>query len=68
MTVDVSRFRPALDSPCLPPDVDVIKSRRPSDPYAVYVFVSVKDSGPGIVPEDLALLFQRSVSNQQCQR
>jgi len=59
ITVDVSRFSPALDSPCCPPDVEVTKSRRPSDPLAIYVFVSVKDSGPGIMPEDLLLLFQR---------
>ncbi|KAG8708524.1 hypothetical protein FRC09_001212, partial [Ceratobasidium sp. 395] len=59
-------FDPPTDDSCAPP---LISARRasysrspdpdPPNSIPVYVYVSVKDSGPGLQKEDLALLFQR---------
>lgn len=55
VTVDVS-FDPPREGTCLPPLEDKI----PEDPAApIYLYISVKDSGPGLHPDDLALLFKR---------
>ncbi|KAG8766784.1 hypothetical protein FRC12_006659 [Ceratobasidium sp. 428] len=59
-------FDPPADDSCAPP---LISARRasysrspdpdPPNSIPVYIYVSVKDSGPGLQKEDLALLFQR---------
>jgi len=55
VTVDVS-FRPPKEGTCLPPKED----RIPDNPAApLYLYVAVKDSGPGLKPDDLTVLFQR---------
>ncbi|THH05145.1 hypothetical protein EW145_g5011 [Phellinidium pouzarii] len=63
VTVDVSRRAPSPDGPCVPPDVsDDSEDSAPLDPDSpnqIFVFVAVKDSGPGLKPGDLALLFKR---------
>lgn len=65
--VEVSRRAPAPDGPCVPPnkfygsgeqDEQPIDQKTPS---TVFVFVAVRDSGPGLKPDDLALLFKRFV-------
>ncbi|GJJ11735.1 hypothetical protein Clacol_005973 [Clathrus columnatus] len=55
VSVDVS-FNPPQEGSCLPPLEDQI----PDDPAApIYLYIAVKDSGPGLHPDDLALLFKR---------
>ncbi|QRV89873.1 response regulator receiver [Ceratobasidium sp. AG-Ba] len=73
MSADIREIRvsleialdPPADNTCAPP---LILSGRPahsrspeseSGTTPVYIYVSVKDSGPGLQKEDLALLFQR---------
>lgn len=63
MTVEVSHRSPPVDGPCVPPvpedhtSENQISSFR--DETIIFVYISVKDSGPGLKPEDLNLLFQR---------
>ncbi|KAF8521410.1 hypothetical protein BU17DRAFT_87965 [Hysterangium stoloniferum] len=53
--VEVS-FNPPREETCLPPTVDQI----PEDPATIiYLYLAVKDSGPGLKPDDLTLLFKR---------
>ncbi|KAF8754502.1 His Kinase A (phosphoacceptor) domain [Rhizoctonia solani] len=57
ITVDVSPSAPFEGSPCVPPELPpsagITESRR------LFVYVSVADSGPGVHPDDVALLFKR---------
>jgi signal transduction histidine kinase len=56
VNVEVSDVMPAEGAS--PPPL----SGNPRDPAApIYVFVSVKDTGPGLTQEDLILLFRRWV-------
>ncbi|KAI0320178.1 hypothetical protein OF83DRAFT_1281345 [Amylostereum chailletii] len=58
VTLEVSRNVPLEDGLCLP----LLEVKPRIDPMVsvpVYIYVSVKDSGPGLQPEDLALLFRR---------
>ncbi|KAI5119585.1 hypothetical protein M0805_006470 [Coniferiporia weirii] len=63
VNVDVSLREPAPDGPCVPPDEPTdLENEGPLDPNLpsrIFVFVAVKDSGPGLKPGDLALLFKR---------
>ena len=53
--VDAS-FSAPKEGTCLPPDEDQI----PENPAApIYLYLAVKDSGPGLKPDDLNLLFKR---------
>jgi signal transduction histidine kinase len=63
VNVEVSLRRPSNDQPCVPPEPsdDEPHPVNPDEPVTIYIFVSVKDSGPGLKPEDLALLFKRHV-------
>jgi signal transduction histidine kinase len=57
ITVDVSPSAPSEGSACVPPELPssagITESRR------LFVYVSVADSGPGVHPDDVALLFKR---------
>ncbi|KAG8744044.1 hypothetical protein FRC10_010933 [Ceratobasidium sp. 414] len=57
VTVDVSPLAPAEGSPCVPPKREY--SPGVVDPQRMFVYVSVADSGPGVHPDDVALLFKR---------
>ncbi|KIO32181.1 hypothetical protein M407DRAFT_18753 [Tulasnella calospora MUT 4182] len=46
-------------APPLPQNVDEIKEKVKSPGTLIYVYVAVQDSGPGLKPGDLTLLFQR---------
>ena len=67
MIVDISRRAPAPDGPCIPPSkLDGLTEEDeipvdPNVPTKVYLYVAVKDSVPGLKPDDLALLFKRYV-------
>ncbi|KAG9107751.1 hypothetical protein FRC07_008581, partial [Ceratobasidium sp. 392] len=57
-------LEPPVDDSCAPPNLPGrARYSRSPDPDAssdpAYIYVSVKDSGPGLQKEDLALLFQR---------
>ncbi|TDL18928.1 hypothetical protein BD410DRAFT_792720 [Rickenella mellea] len=59
VTAEVSRHAPPEGGPCVPPPLE---NQSPIEPHVetpVYVYVAVRDSGPGLNPDDLALLFQR---------
>jgi len=61
--VDVSLYPPPPNE-CSPPPGDVnaavaAKAKAQPSGTTLYVYVSVQDSGPGLQPGDLALLFQR---------
>lgn len=60
ITVDVSRHPPSDDSCRCPVDFpdDMIKFSD-EEKTIVYVYLSVRDSGPGLKPKDLEILFQR---------
>lgn len=60
VTVNVSRQAPGEDDPCIPPEgADDERPMSPDQSHKIFVFVSVQDSGPGLNPDDLALLFKR---------
>ncbi|KAL5490593.1 hypothetical protein ACEPAI_5427 [Sanghuangporus weigelae] len=65
ITVEVSRRAPGPDEPCVPPREPLgitSEDDRPIDGHTstnIFIFVSVRDSGPGLNPDDLALLFKR---------
>ena len=56
---------PPLDESCAPPPLHAGRpllnglSDLESSDVPIFIYVSVKDSGPGLDKEDLALLFQR---------
>jgi signal transduction histidine kinase len=52
---------PAIEGPCIPPFISETEIFDWTVPKPVYIFVSVQDSGPGLKPDDLALLFKRYV-------
>lgn len=58
MEVDIS-FNPPKEGSCLSPAEDEIPDKNQDAPAPLYLYVAVKDSGPGLKPEDLALLFKR---------
>ncbi|KAF8312814.1 hypothetical protein DL93DRAFT_2168193 [Clavulina sp. PMI_390] len=60
MQVHVSS-KPPLPNTALPSSTTIEDAPRPHEEYdgPIFIFVSVKDSGPGLKAEDLALLFQR---------
>lgn len=61
MSYEIARFPPAEDT-CVAP---VEKGSRVSAGDELFLYVTVKDSGPGLAPKELALLFQRfSQSNK----
>ncbi|KAF8312813.1 hypothetical protein DL93DRAFT_2228831 [Clavulina sp. PMI_390] len=53
--------KPPLPNSALPSSTSIDDAPRPGEEHdgPIFIFVSVKDSGPGLKPEDLALLFQR---------
>ncbi|KAG8964813.1 hypothetical protein FRC03_001346 [Tulasnella sp. 419] len=57
--------RPPAAAPCVPPmlsdnEIEQAKERFKVEPWEdVYIYIAVSDSGPGLKPNDLALLFQR---------
>ncbi|KAI0035068.1 hypothetical protein K488DRAFT_44039 [Vararia minispora EC-137] len=57
VTINASRTAPPSTAPCLPP----LGPESPllELPATVYLYCSVRDSGPGLRPDDLALLFRR---------
>ncbi|KAF8324461.1 uncharacterized protein EI90DRAFT_3129926 [Cantharellus anzutake] len=57
VNVDVACQAPA-DSTCLPPSHPE-DERVSTNRQRIFLYLSVRDSGPGLKPEDLALLFQR---------
>jgi len=57
ITVDVSSLAPAEDAACVPPEQGA--SAGIADSRQMFVYVSVADSGPGVHPDDVALLFKR---------
>ncbi|KAF8603054.1 hypothetical protein BDV93DRAFT_178308 [Ceratobasidium sp. AG-I] len=57
ITVDVSSLAPAEDAACVPPEQGA--SAGITDSRQMFVYVSVADSGPGVHPDDVALLFKR---------
>ncbi|KAJ1305265.1 hypothetical protein OPQ81_000293 [Rhizoctonia solani] len=57
ITVDVSPFAPSEGSACVPPELSSSAGIR--DSRRMFVYVSVADSGPGVHPDDVALLFKR---------
>lgn len=58
ITIEVNiGMNPPSEGVCIPPSDDVLTRPAPGTP--LFVFVAVTDSGPGVHPEDLALLFQR---------
>ncbi|KAG8828010.1 hypothetical protein FRC19_010518 [Serendipita sp. 401] len=60
ITVDVSRHPPTDDSCKYPADIADNEEPIPiGRRVPIQVYVSVKDSGPGLQPKDLELLFQR---------
>lgn len=61
--MDVS-LDPPLPQQCTPPpasvtDIVTAKTKAKQPETTAYVYVAVLDSGPGLKPGDLALLFQR---------
>jgi signal transduction histidine kinase len=62
ITLNVARHAPDA-SPCVPPEEpepsSPVLQDDEAEPRTVYIYVFVKDSGPGLQPEDLALLFRR---------
>lgn len=46
-------------APPLPQNTDEVKAKIKIPGTLVYVYLAVQDSGPGLKPGDLALLFQR---------
>ncbi|CAE6473009.1 unnamed protein product [Rhizoctonia solani] len=57
ITVDVSPSAPFEGSACVPPELP--PSAGITDSRRLFVYVSVADSGPGVHPDDVALLFKR---------
>jgi signal transduction histidine kinase len=62
--VDVAvSFTPPERDSCMPP----LNDKMPLNPASpIYLYLSVKDSGPGLKPEDLHLLFKRPVPSKLC--
>jgi len=59
VTVNVSRYAPPENAPCIPPPGPEIPLVDLEMPSTIFIYCSVKDSGPGLQPDDLALLFRR---------
>ncbi|CAE6413645.1 unnamed protein product [Rhizoctonia solani] len=57
ITVDVSPSSPSEGSACVPPELS--SSAGITESQRLFVYVSVADSGPGVHPDDVALLFKR---------
>ncbi|KAG8977127.1 hypothetical protein FRB90_008899, partial [Tulasnella sp. 427] len=60
--LEVSMEPPQINkciSPILPPNVEGLAQKAAAPGTPIYVYVAVKDSGPGLKPGDLSLLFQR---------
>ncbi|QRW07342.1 protein-histidine kinase [Ceratobasidium sp. AG-Ba] len=57
ITVNVSPSAPAEGSPCVPPEREPSPNMLTSQ--QMFLYVSVADSGPGVHPDDVALLFKR---------
>lgn len=56
--VEVSRIPPTTEETCLRPldHLDDLVPIAPGEKMPIYVYVSVRDSGPGLKPKDLELL------------
>ncbi|KAG9118948.1 hypothetical protein FRC07_006268, partial [Ceratobasidium sp. 392] len=52
---------PPLDESCLPPPIATQPDNSIDELQAIYIYMSLRDSGPGIRKEDLDLLFHRQV-------
>src|SRR5690349_4207273 len=61
ITVDVNaQLKPPPPDSCKPTVLEHMRFERKTAPSTpLFIFVSVKDSGPGLEPEDLSLLFKR---------
>ncbi|KAG8771580.1 hypothetical protein FRC12_003527 [Ceratobasidium sp. 428] len=61
VSLDVSAD-PPVDESCLVPPVATQPGAEGDEPQPIYIYMSFQDSGPGLLKEDLALLFHRQVS------
>ena len=59
MTYDVSFCPPAEGTCALPSNIGLPDERPPPEDTPLWLFVSVNDTGPGLGPNELALLFKR---------
>lgn len=58
-TYDVSFVPPAEDTCALPPSIELPSVVPPPEDTPMWLFVSVRDTGPGLGPKELAMLFKR---------
>ncbi|KAG9126581.1 hypothetical protein FRC07_002921 [Ceratobasidium sp. 392] len=58
VSLDISSD-PPLDGSCQVPSVATQPAASGKQPQSIYIFMAFRDSGPGLPPEDLALLFQQ---------
>lgn len=58
-TLFASRHAPPNGEPCVPPTEPEIPFSPTELPADIYLYCAVRDSGPGLRPDDLALLFRR---------
>ncbi|KAL7418688.1 hypothetical protein Q5752_006371 [Cryptotrichosporon argae] len=56
---DVAYVPPADDSCAMPADTQVPATLPPPEGAPMWLYVSVRDTGPGLAPEELDVLFQR---------
>jgi signal transduction histidine kinase len=58
-TYDVSFIPPAEGTCALPSSINIPQQLPPAEDTPIWLFVSVKDTGPGLGPKELAMLFKR---------
>lgn len=58
-TYDVSFVPPAEDTCALPSSIELPDELPPAEDTPMWLFVSVRDTGPGLGPKELAMLFKR---------
>lgn len=56
---DISFLPPEADTCALPPSIGLPAELPVAEDTPMWLFVSVKDTGPGLGPNELAILFQR---------
>lgn len=59
VTYDVSFVPPADDTCALPSSIGLPDQVPPQEDTPMWLFVSVRDTGPGLGPKELAMLFKR---------
>jgi signal transduction histidine kinase len=59
VTYDVSFVPPAEDTCALPSSIALPEEIPPKEDTPMWLFVSVRDTGPGLGPKELAMLFKR---------